>query len=152
MDGGDQNELKAMFSDSQRAREAIVALHRNMQNVAAPRVLFVDDDQEDAYALRYTVGKKYPFVRIEWRDNADSAIATVKAFKFDLVILDLKFQLGTGVDIYKSIRQVSSVPIVALTGLESNSDLVQQAMAAGMEIVFRKPLSEQSIDLIFSAP
>lgn len=140
-------------TDSERARAAIAKMHENLQKVSTPKVLLVDDNKDDAFVFSHTLSKEYPHVQLMWKTNGEEAVASIGAFHFDLVILDLMFGGATnGVDIFKAMRHKQHVPTVALTGLDWPAELIKDAMDAGIEVVFRKPLSKESLDLLFSAP
>lgn len=142
-----------MLEDSQEFKKAVGELHDQIVQQIAPHVLVVDDSEEDVIVLRYTLMKKCPHIHIQWRNNAEEAISCVRAFSYDLVILDLRMGLGMdGIGIFKAIRQNSLVPVIGLTGMDDKSSLVQEAIVAGMDVIFRKPLSERAVDLLFGTP
>jgi DNA-binding response OmpR family regulator len=142
-----------MIEDSPEFQQAVRSLHDTITHQLAPSVLIIDDDENDVIVLRYKLMEAYPRIHITWRSELADALALIQSIPINLVILDLRLGLGmTGVKAFKAIRDTSLVPVIGLTGMHDKSPLVREAIDAGLEIIFRKPLSESSIKMIFGAP
>lgn len=139
-----------MIEDHPDFQKAVRSLHEKIVEQIAPRVLVIDDEESDVIVLKHALMEEFPHIQVVWRSDPTTALSTLQGFKFDLVFLDLRLGLGlTGVDVFKSLRACSTVPVAGLTGLDDKSALVQQALAAGLEVIFRKPISGASIRLLF---
>lgn len=142
-----------MTGDDPKFKQAVVDLHNQIVQQIAPHVLVVDDDENDVIVLRHALLEACPHIHVQWRDNATEAISCVRAFMYDLVILDLRLGLGMdGIEVFKSIRQTSTVPVIGLTGMDDTSQLFHRALEAGLKVIFKKPLDSESIGLLFGTP
>lgn len=97
---------------------------------AAPHILVVDDDRRIRELLqRYLVDNGY---RVSVAENAAAARARLEGLAFDLLVLDVMMPGETGLELTRSLRRISNVPILMLTarteidhrisGLESGAD------------------------------
>ena len=96
----------------------------------APHLLVVDDDRRIRDLLsRFLLGEGY---RVTTAETAAEARAKLEGLRFDLLILDVMMPGETGIELTRSLRASSSVPILMLTargeaesriaGLESGAD------------------------------
>lgn len=96
----------------------------------APHILVVDDDRRIRELLqRYLTDNGY---RVTVAENAAAAREQLEGLMFDLLVLDVMMPGENGVDLTRSLRKISTVPILMLTarteidhrisGLESGAD------------------------------
>lgn len=139
-----------MIQEHPDFQKAVRALHDEIITTIAPHVLVVDDNEDDVIILRHALVEEFPHIQVDWKPDAASAVEALRVFKFDLVLLDLQLGRGcSGAEAFTSIRQFSPVPVAGLTGLGERAAAVQEAMAAGLDIIFRKPLSQATIRVLF---
>jgi two-component system, OmpR family, KDP operon response regulator KdpE len=102
------------------------------------RILVVDDDPQILRAVRINLQAR----QYEVRTAADGAGALRAAAEThpDLVVLDLGLPDLDGVDVIRSLRSWSPVPIVVLSGRASSRDKIQ-ALDAGADDYVSKPFS-----------
>jgi putative nucleotidyltransferase with HDIG domain len=87
------------------------------------RILIVDDDAGPRESLNMILK---PFYIIYLASNGEEALAMVKQYPIDLVVLDLKMPGLQGTDILKEIkRQHSDIEIIVLTGYGSLKSAVE---------------------------
>ena len=82
--------------------------------------------------------------------DGKSAIAALKEFRPDLILLDLNLPDMTGYDVAANVRanaDWSSVVLVALTGFASDIDPLR-AGASGIDAHFRKPMDFDALPYI----
>ncbi|OJT97808.1 MAG: DNA-binding response regulator [Alphaproteobacteria bacterium 65-7] len=92
-----------------------------------PHLLVVDDDERlRALLQRYLATNGY---RVTAAPGAAEARALMKSMAFDLLILDVMMPGESGLDLTKSVRADSSVPILMLTARGEASDRI-----AGLEL------------------
>lgn len=86
------------------------------------RILLVEDDLSLINGLSFAVKKQgYLF------DVAHTSSETDRIWengKYDLVILDVSLPDGSGFDICRKIRQTSKVPIMFLTAMDEETDII----------------------------
>ena len=92
-----------------------------------PHLLVVDDDERlRALLQRYLSTNGY---RVTAATGAAEARALMKSMEFDLLILDVMMPGESGLDLTKSVRTQSSVPILMLTARGDPADRI-----AGLEL------------------
>lgn len=108
----------------------------------ASTVLLVEDESAIAdnviYALR-TEG-----FTVQWRSLGHEALAHVRAEPVDLVILDIGLPDSSGIEICKSIRSFSQVPIIFLTARAEEIDRVV-GLEIGADDYVTKPFSPREL-------
>lgn len=113
-----------------------------MTETQQKKVLIVEDEATSQEILKKLVAKIGAEVSIA--TNAEEAFASLSAAHYDLIVMDLKLEGLSGIDITKSIREKerntnNHVLIVAVTSMESAEDK-KRCMDAGMDGYFKKPL------------
>jgi two-component system phosphate regulon response regulator OmpR len=92
-----------------------------------PHLLVVDDDERlRALLQRYLSSNGY---RVSAAPGAPEARALMKSMEFDLLILDVMMPGESGLDLTRSVRQESAVPILMLTARGDPADRI-----AGLEL------------------
>jgi DNA-binding response OmpR family regulator len=106
------------------------------------RVLVAEDDTDlldlTTYALR-----KYGYDVIGVTDGA-RALERWKAIQPDLVLLDINLPRMSGMDLCRQIRQQSSVPIIMVTAMDDEDDVVE-AFEGGADDYLCKPISYRQL-------
>ena len=94
---------------------------------AEPHLLVVDDDERlRALLQRYLSSNGY---RVSAASGAADARALMRSMEFDLLILDVMMPGESGLDLTKSVRTGSGVPILMLTARGDPADRI-----AGLEL------------------
>lgn len=86
------------------------------------RILLVEDDLSLINGLSFAV-KKHGYL-LDVAHTIDETDRLWQNGKYDLVILDVSLPDGSGFDICKSIRQTSKVPIMFLTAMDEETDII----------------------------
>jgi two-component system, OmpR family, response regulator RegX3 len=102
------------------------------------RILLADDEKD----LLQTVG--YAFRRdgfeIECVENGEAALAAARSGRYDLLILDVMMPKLSGVDVCRTLRSESDVPILMLTARDAELDRVL-GLELGADDYVTKPFS-----------
>ena len=108
-----------------------------------PKVILVDDDREmlDITAASFRA-KGYA---VSVFDSGASAVGHLRSAPADCVVLDVMMPGMNGFDVCKSIRQVSNVPILFLTGRVSEEDKVN-GLLLGADDYIEKPFSFRELE------
>lgn len=86
------------------------------------RILFVEDDIALGYALEFSlIDEGYEIVRVSTIYDAKEKH---NQSKFDLILLDVNLPDGNGYDFCKYVREKSSIPIIFLTALDDEVNVV----------------------------
>ena len=86
------------------------------------RILIVEDEQDLANLLTYNLSAAG--FETETSHSGAAALSRAKAFKPDLVLLDLMLPGKDGMALCREIRSESVVPIVLLTARSDTTDVV----------------------------
>ncbi|MGI9594618.1 MAG: response regulator [Acidimicrobiales bacterium] len=95
---------------------------RDLSPGRARRVLIVDDDP-DARWIAGDALVEHGFEVTEAGDGSE-AVEQFEARRPDLIVLDLGLPVIGGLDVLRSLREISDVPIILLTGRASQPDRV----------------------------
>lgn len=86
------------------------------------KILLVEDDLSLIEGLEFSL-KKNNF-QVDIARTVKEAFSIMRDKKYDLLILDLTLPDGSGFEICKKVRQVSSVPIIFLTASDEEVNVV----------------------------
>lgn len=110
----------------------------------APHLLIVDDDRRIRDLLsRYLFNEGY---RVTTADNAAEARAKLDGMSFDLLILDVMMPGENGLDLAKSLREHSSVPILILSA-RGEAEMRIQGLEIGVDDYVAKPFEPRELSL-----
>ena len=106
-------------------------------------ILIVEDDQDLRESLAAALRDEGHHVI--WAQDADAAIASVKAHKVNIVFMDICLPDMNGVKVYKAIKKIQPTAItVMMTGFFVQ-DLVDEAIGAGAYDILYKPFTMDDI-------
>jgi two-component system, OmpR family, phosphate regulon response regulator OmpR len=109
---------------------------------ALPHLLVVDDDTRLRALLRkYLSDRGY---RVTAAANAEEARARLQGLSFDLLILDLMLPGESGLELARSLRQASTVPILMLTAMGEPSDRIA-GLQSGADDYLPKPFEPEEL-------
>ncbi len=117
-------------------------LYRNTTG-KAPSILIIDDDPIIGRLFKDTLERQGYQVTTSLSSLESLEIVLNK--QLSLIFLDLKMPEMNGAELFRRIRQISSVPVVVITG-HPDSDLMEKAMEYGPFMVMKKPFN--SIDIV----
>jgi two-component system KDP operon response regulator KdpE len=111
-------------------------MRNEKRGMGLPRVLVVDDEVAIQRFLRSVLVSEGFSLKIT--ETGFSALATAALFKPDIVLLDLGLPDMDGVEVIKSLREWSSIPIIVLSVREQEEEKVT-ALDAGADDYLTKP-------------
>ena len=103
-----------------------------------PRILVVEDDRPLARVLRDNLA--FEGFDVEGADDGVSAVAKVRSFAPDLIVLDIMLPDTNGFDLFGVLRQGGRVPIIILTARGQKTDKLR-GLNLGADDYITKPLS-----------
>ena len=106
------------------------------------KVLLVDDDEDFANGLKIFLEKFNIATAIESRIT--SAEKQLKKFEFDIILLDVMMPGGSGFDFLPTIRKMCDVPVIMLTALDEEDELVN-GLDLGADDYITKPFSPKEL-------
>lgn len=106
------------------------------------KILIVEDETSFSEALSFLLGKEGFDVSIA--ENGRTALELFKSQAFDLILLDLMIPEVSGIEVCRSIRITSAVPIIMLTAKDSEIDKVV-GLELGADDYVTKPYSSREL-------
>ena len=109
---------------------------------AAARILVVEDEESLADSVRYNLEREGYYVTV-----ASDGRRAVERFRIDrpnLIVLDLMLPELSGLDVCRTIRQESDVPIIMVTAKDSEADKVT-GLELGADDYVTKPFSVREL-------
>jgi two-component system phosphate regulon response regulator OmpR len=108
----------------------------------APHLLVVDDDQRIRELLsRYLTEHGY---RVTTAGSSTDARAKLEGLTFDLLVLDIMMPGESGLDLARSIRNGSTVPILMLTARAETEDRIT-GLETGVDDYITKPFDPREL-------
>jgi two-component system response regulator RegX3 len=104
----------------------------------SPRVLLVDDEQDIAEPVTYALERGG--FQVTSTGDGPTALDVARRELFDVVVLDIMLPGMSGIDICRTLREESDVPIVMLTARDSEVDRVL-GLELGADDYVTKPFS-----------
>ncbi|MCD4782822.1 MAG: response regulator [Candidatus Eremiobacteraeota bacterium] len=107
------------------------------------KVLIVDDEKN----IRFTLSKCLKYIDLDSDEaiNGEEALQKFDSNKYDLVILDLKMQGMSGIDVLKKIDEIDhTTPVVIITA-HGTVDAAVDAMKLGAVDFLQKPFTPKEI-------
>ncbi len=102
------------------------------------RILIVDDEKAIRRFLKTSLSSQG--YEVDEAKNGKEALAGLKSFRPDAIVLDLGLPDMDGVDVTKKIRALTQTPIVIVSVREKESDKIN-ALDAGADDYLTKPFS-----------
>jgi signal transduction histidine kinase len=101
------------------------------------RILVVDDEQHIRDILSETL-REAGYV-VETAPNGDEGVRKLRSGSFDLILLDIRMPIHSGLDVLKLLRRNGGAPpVMIITGLASSEEL-DEALRLGAAKCIRKP-------------
>ncbi|MGF6901587.1 HAMP domain-containing protein/signal transduction histidine kinase/CheY-like chemotaxis protein [Paraburkholderia sp. GAS348] len=134
------------------ARELIDSLHRSDADLAGRKVLIVDDDMRNIFALA-TILEDHG-MRHVWADNGHDAIILVESDpEIDIVLMDIMMPEMDGLTTTREIRKRPvgrTLPIIAVTAKAMKGDR-ERCIEAGAWDYLSKPVNREDLLAVLHA-
>jgi HAMP domain-containing protein/signal transduction histidine kinase/CheY-like chemotaxis protein len=131
---------------SDRRREVLLDLHQSDKLIAGRKVLIVDDDMRNIFALT-TVLEEHDMVIVS-ADNGRDAIDILKSDPaIDIVLMDIMMPEMDGMETMREIRKIpalKNLPIVAVTAKAMKGDR-EKCIEAGAWDYLSKPVDTEQM-------
>lgn len=106
------------------------------------KILIVEDETSFSEAISFLLGKEG--FTSDVAENGKLALDAFKRETYDLILLDLMIPEISGIDVCRTIRATSSVPIIMLTAKDSEVDKVV-GLELGADDYVTKPYSSREL-------
>ncbi len=117
-------------------------------NDEAPHILVVDDDSRLRDLLRrYLVEQDF---RVTTARDVTAARELLAAYDFDLLVLDIMMPGESGLDLTRSLRESSDVPVLLLSAMGETDDRIT-GLASGADDYITKPFEPRELVLRINA-
>lgn len=108
------------------------------------KILIIEDNRDTADFLKYAFSAGWPGVQIMSAYNGTRGLELMKVEVPEVVLLDLGLPDINGFEVIKKARGFSRVPIVILTVMDNEPDIVK-AMELGADEYVIKPVGQMEI-------
>jgi two-component system, OmpR family, KDP operon response regulator KdpE len=109
-----------------------------LSQIDKPSILVVDDEPQITRVLKTTLSSQGYAIRTA--NDGDEAVRVMKEWTPDLLITDLRMPNMNGLDLCRSVRRTSSVPIIVLS-VKGEERIKVEALDAGADDYITKPFS-----------
>jgi len=114
----------------------------NLKNDLNYRILIVDDSIENLQVLSESLQEIMPECILYQTNSATKALKIAQEMLPDLIISDWDMPGRTGIELINDIRskeETKNIPVIILTGINSEPEHVKSALEAGAVDYMRKP-------------
>jgi two-component system response regulator RegX3 len=108
----------------------------------SPRILLADDEPDIVEPLRYTLEQEG--FEVEAVGDGEAALEAARAGGYDLLLLDVMMPKLSGLDVCRTLRAESDLPIVMLTARDGEIDRVI-GLEIGADDYVAKPFSNAEL-------
>lgn len=102
------------------------------------RILLAEDEPDMLETVAYALRRDG--FEVDYASDGDVALASARAGRYDAVILDVMMPLQSGIDVCRTLRAESDVPIILLTARDAELDRVL-GLELGADDYVTKPFS-----------
>lgn len=107
-----------------------------------PRVLVVDDDCAIAEMIAIVLrGRGYEVAIVA---DGPTALSTLRTTDFDVVLLDVMLPGMDGIEVCRTLREESAIPVIMLTARTDTTDIVE-GLEAGADDYLTKPFEPDEL-------
>jgi two-component system response regulator RegX3 len=103
-----------------------------------PEILIVEDDEAIADAVSYALRSEG--FGVETATDGEQALERARSRNYDLMVLDLRLPKVSGIEVCRTLRGESTIPILMLTAKDSELDRVV-GLEVGADDYVTKPFS-----------
>ena len=116
-----------------------------MPSTLRPRVLLVEDNPADARLLRELLSEaRHERFEIVHVDRVSAALSRLADGEFEAMLLDLSLPDGAGLEtVTRMLRQVPTIPIVVLTGLDDETLALRSVQAGAQDYLVKGQVTSQ---------
>ena len=110
----------------------------------AKKILIVDDDRLSVALIRFAL--KEQRYEVATADDGVPALAAVKLFKPDLIVLDIQMPKMSGFEFMNELKNIpggSAIPIIMLTANDNMQDIF---FSEGVKGYFVKPIDPPELE------
>lgn len=108
------------------------------------KILLVEDHFLNQMATRKVLTSWSEHITVDIAENGQIAIDKFREYGYDLILMDIQMPVMNGLDAARKIREISDVPIIALTA-NSTKQEQDKCLKIGMNDYLSKPFKPQEL-------
>jgi DNA-binding response OmpR family regulator len=110
--------------------------------MANEKILIIEDDKDIGNLLKdYLINEEF---KVELCNNGGNAVKVFKTFNPDLIVLDIMLPEVDGIEICRTIRNLSVIPIIMLSAKSGDIDKIL-SLGVGADDYITKPFSPMEV-------
>ena len=109
------------------------------------KIFIADDSDEVRKRIVAMLSDLERIDTIGQAENVQDAIASIREFGPDVVILDIRMPGGSGIDVLEGIEKKNQVPIVIMLTNYPHSQYRKRCMEAGADFFFDKSVEFEKV-------
>jgi len=114
------------------------------------KVVVADDNPEALRQMVSLLGAEFDVVATA--ENGQLALACVRRYEPDVVVLDLEMPILNGIEVTRELRKLGPSSAVVICSVESDREIVQAAQQVGaLGYVFKRRITEDLVMAVRSA-
>ena len=114
------------------------------------KVVVADDNPEALRQMVSLLGAEFDVVATA--ENGQLALACVRRYEPDVVVLDLEMPILNGIEVTRELRKLDPSSAVVICSVESDREIVQAAQQVGaLGYVFKRRITEDLVMAVRSA-
>ncbi|SDY88891.1 MULTISPECIES: PAS domain-containing hybrid sensor histidine kinase/response regulator [Rhodonellum] len=114
----------------------------SIESTNKPKILVAEDNDVNALVLGKIIKKwGFEFDRVS---NGEAAVAMVRNGKYDCVLMDIQMPIMDGIEATALIKNISSVPVIALTAA-SKAEILEKIQKSQFDSFVSKPIDAEEL-------
>jgi two-component system catabolic regulation response regulator CreB len=106
-----------------------------------PNILIVEDDKIIAESINFSL--KNASFKVKWCTMGLDALDYLNSNEVDLVLLDIGLPDINGFDVLRKIRKTSDIPVIIITAMDDDADIVLGLEGLGADDYVTKPFNNR---------
>lgn len=141
---GQYHSLKMMISLPMQVAESSSVPVPTQDWIEPLRILLVEDHFLNQIATKNVLLTWSPDLTVDIAENGLVAVEKFQAYEYDLVLMDIQMPVMNGLVAGKKIRELSNVPMIALSAYASEQE-AEKCLGAGFSDYLAKPFKPEEL-------
>jgi CheY-like chemotaxis protein len=140
------------ITELKRAKEVLKKVQETLRttigNVEVKKILVIDDNEDYINMMKFLVSRSLPGCEVFVSMDGEQGIEIAKKEDPEVILLDIIMPKMNGFEVCKQIKadeQLSSIPIIFMTGMSTIESSRIKALEAGGDLFLSKPVNSEEL-------